>query len=356
MRKYLKTILATKTDTSLQAQFITISLFAGIIISFISTIFNYLMELDIVVTLSSTIVFFVTVILFFIAKYFEKYNLTAFIGILTLSLIFYPVMWIYNAGSEGPLIYFILYNAVISGIFFNKSNFKLILGLQVIITLALYYFEYKNPNLIVLYKDDTIKFIDLIFCFIVVFLLTFITIKKVMNAYNNKIEELNIISKEMEKLATTDPLTGLLNRRKMYQELDNRLLDISFAIILLDIDYFKNINDNYGHNCGDFILVELSHLLKESLEKDDLICRWGGEEFLIILPNTDVATAKVIMEEIKLKISKKVYDYDNKKISITITAGISLHENNSIDISLANADKALYNGKSSGRNRVVVFR
>lgn len=167
------------------------------------------------------------------------------------------------------------------------------------------------------------------------------------------------LEQELEKQAGTDPLTGLFNRRRMrdcldYQErrIGRSKSDLSF--IFVDIDHFKKFNDTYGHDCGDYILSAASVFMKKHLRHADVIARWGGEEFLIMLPDTDINGARVIAEKIRKAIAEERFTVKGLTFSITMTFGLSQHHiDHSIEDCLKLADLALYKGKEAGRNLVM---
>ncbi len=164
---------------------------------------------------------------------------------------------------------------------------------------------------------------------------------------------------ELEKLANTDSLTGLYNRRRMQEILESQKSLSSqnrsgFALIFVDIDHFKKFNDTYGHSCGDYILCEVASFMRNHLRQGNALARWGGEEFLIMLPNTDIREARTIAEKIRKAIAEERFHLAGQKFSVTMTFGLTQHENNdSIDNSLKRADDALYQGKKAGRNLVM---
>lgn len=163
----------------------------------------------------------------------------------------------------------------------------------------------------------------------------------------------------MEQLAITDSLTGLYNRRKMYEmiSLEQRRMqrsDKSFVLVMADLDLFKTINDQYGHSCGDYVLQEVSQLMSKTLRKQDVLSRWGGEEFVILLPETDILGAKKVVEVLRKEISDKRFQYENKTFSTTMTFGMVVHDGGqSVEMLLKNADELLYKGKDKGRNCIM---
>ena len=170
--------------------------------------------------------------------------------------------------------------------------------------------------------------------------------------------KLKILNKKLKKLYLTDKLTGLYNRFKIDKELSSQKDNIdrndsySCGLILIDIDYFKSINDTLGHLVGDCILKDISKLLKNNLRKTDIIGRWGGEEFLIILPFTSKDIAKKIAENLRVLIEENNFSYKmNRKVTISI--GVTeFSKSKSVEDTLLLVDNLLYKAKENGRNRV----
>ena len=181
-------------------------------------------------------------------------------------------------------------------------------------------------------------------------------------------EELQTTQNELEKMnrrlyekASKDALTGLFNRRKMTDlieyEYDRSLrTQQSFSIIITDIDHFKQVNDNFGHDCGDNVLKEIAEILNSLVRNQDRVARWGGEEFLLLLPDTNIDGAVILAEKIRKKIAETSYSYGEHQLSITMTFGASSFAKNKTDKTvIKEADIALYEGKSRGRNRSIPF-
>ena len=170
--------------------------------------------------------------------------------------------------------------------------------------------------------------------------------KKEFNNLENKVKELK-----------KDNLTNLYNRhgiKDIYAYIENT--KIPFSIIIGDIDYFKNINDTYGHNIGDNALIYISKILQSNIKNKNFICRYGGEEFLIILPNTNKKNAFNIAKKIKHILNTETFKINNNShIKITMTFGISESNNKPIIDIINEADKALYIGKKNGRNTIKMY-
>ena len=170
-------------------------------------------------------------------------------------------------------------------------------------------------------------------------------------------EDIEEKNKELEKLATTDNLTNLYNRRKLDELLRNEIFrserfEHVFGFSILDIDYFKNVNDTYGHQIGDKVLIEIANILKSNLRKTDFVGRFGGEEFVIICPESNIENINELMERFRLIIEK--YDF-GKVTHQTASFGITIFKkDDTIDSIIKRADEALYEAKNSGRNKVCI--
>lgn len=164
-----------------------------------------------------------------------------------------------------------------------------------------------------------------------------------------------------EKEAKTDVLTGLLNRRAYYEIALSEVRRCQryggkLALIMLDIDHFKTVNDTYGHAAGDKVLQEVADILKKILRESDYVFRFGGEEFMMLLPQTDIKHAEHLAERIRIATEKMKLLFTDQEISTTVSLGIA--EFRTADLTIKNvekrADEALYAAKNAGRNRSVV--
>ncbi len=157
-------------------------------------------------------------------------------------------------------------------------------------------------------------------------------------------------------------MTNLSNRRDLVEKVEyerNKLIrnKIPMSIIMADIDDFKIINDFYGQDYGDFILKELAKLFEEKLRRTDIISRWGGEEFLIILIETDSQKAYKVIESIREEIMLETFIYKNTDLNFTVSFGIYeyLNPDESIDSAIEKADKAMHDAKKSGKNKTIIY-
>lgn len=177
------------------------------------------------------------------------------------------------------------------------------------------------------------------------------------------IRKINFMYTKTKELSITDALTGLYNRRYFEKCADREFLraaryksDLTFAII--DIDFFKKINDTYGHLCGDKILKEVAFLLNESFRKTDIVFRYGGEEFVVILTETNAEAARIPLERLRKKIESNTFKFKTQYLKITISLGYSSDVEDAEDAPelLSFADAALYRAKENGRNQIRNYK
>lgn len=174
-----------------------------------------------------------------------------------------------------------------------------------------------------------------------------------------KIRLLEMELDQVSELVHEDHLTGTLNRRGMEDAFGRELsradrLNAPMCVSLMDIDHFKRLNDTYGHDAGDEALVHLVQVTKEALRPTDVIARFGGEEFVIILPDTGMDEAIKVMTRVQRHLTKNFFMHDNQRLLITFSAGVALRGvGEGAESMISRADKALYQAKEAGRNRVV---
>jgi len=173
-----------------------------------------------------------------------------------------------------------------------------------------------------------------------------------------RVEALETKLKEVKKEAKTDDLTKMLNKKALNDELKKqeqfyKRHNRTYSIIFFDIDHFKNVNDTYGHDAGDVILKSIGLLLNRYSRDIDIVGRFGGEEFVIIAPETDKEGAKIFAEKIRKIVQKTKFMYKKTRIDITISGGVAERkETNSMEETLKLADERLYKAKKNGRNRI----
>ena len=174
----------------------------------------------------------------------------------------------------------------------------------------------------------------------------------------DEFDGIDTLKSNLEKKALYDPLTNCFNKKEIEFLAENFLknylrYNTPFSILMLDIDFFKKINDTYGHLAGDYILKEVSNTIKKTIRDSDVCGRFGGEEFLVLLPNTKMSGALKLAERIRQSIENKKFEFENKQINITISIGLtSASKTDSVFSLIERADDGLYDAKRNGRNRV----
>lgn len=175
------------------------------------------------------------------------------------------------------------------------------------------------------------------------------------------IKKINFIYNQSKYLSITDDLTGLYNRRHFESNFEREFLRAKrygskLSVAIVDIDFFKKINDTYGHLCGDYVLREIAYNMETTFRKTDMAFRYGGEEFVVILTETEANSALIPLERLRKKIEMTEFKYKASNFHVTISIGLNSNVNdyeNQEDF-LESADKALYEAKNSGRNQIKI--
>lgn len=183
---------------------------------------------------------------------------------------------------------------------------------------------------------------------------------KDMEATRLALNHMSMELAETRQSLLEDALTGAQNRRGMDAILTREVARAKrsqnrLAVAMIDVDYFKRVNDTYGHDAGDHLLVHLTMIAKSVLRESDALVRYGGEEFLLILPDADLKGAEFVLERLRQVVVKSPFMYEDKKIHVTVSAGLAqMKEDENGHSLILRADKALYEAKEAGRNCIRV--
>ncbi len=296
-----------------------------------------------------------------VAFYTTYLNQTKFAAFFS---VFITVDWIYifirRFGWDCGIQHFIFVLLVLGfTISYRKLSWKITMSaLACIFRLLLYaYTNLYEPNYILEHKTSVVyQIINTIFVFVGITGILSVFTKDSMEMEQKLVQ----YNEKLHKLASLDPLTGLLNRRSMREYLEKRTKAYNdghmenMALAIGDIDYFKKINDTYGHECGDLVLKELSALFTECMAGKGCISRWGGEEFLFIFRNMNGDEALLILNELNRRLKKLDIPYKGQTIKVTMTFGLSEFDfSHGIDYAVNDVDKKLYRGKEAGRDRTI---
>lgn len=184
-------------------------------------------------------------------------------------------------------------------------------------------------------------------------------LKEINARLNSEIAERMRVEKVLQEAAMTDPLTGLPNRRTMTDHMQHEIIrsrrgKTPLTVLMLDLDHFKKVNDAYGHDAGDAVLIEMGQRTKELIRGQDLLARWGGEEFIILLPETPLAGGVIVAEKICKRIAGEAFAIPGAMVNLTVSIGVAaLADDQQAEEMIKSADVALYDAKRLGRNRVV---
>ncbi len=185
-------------------------------------------------------------------------------------------------------------------------------------------------------------------------------LKVTRESLERQVKELRELKEKFEWIAQTDPLTELPNRRGMSEKLEFEKLrykrsEKPFGVILADMDSLKQINDRLGHDAGDKILIQIAKIFKFCCRRTDLVSRWGGDEFMVLLPDTDLEGTRTIAEKIRAKIASQPFRYGAQKISVGMSFGVCVYDQVGQDLSslIKRADECLYKAKRQGKDKVV---
>lgn len=303
------------------------------------------------------LVFFTAFLFNFFLTYMDATKTAA---ILTkLLILVYMIVFIMRLGFDFEIQYFILLvlifnfaasNATMTPKLIKAAGLLVIqIGLNIYIqTLAPIYIMPASASL-------GLRIINIVFLFLAMTAILAFVNKDTMEMQNKLIQ----FNKKIKRLASLDPLTGLLNRRSMEEYLAGQVKQfeagtgVDICIGIGDIDFFKNINDTYGHECGDIVLKNLSNLFNDFMEAKGKVSRWGGEEFLFAFYNCNGDEAYLHLSTLTSLINKSEFIYNDQVIKVTFTFGLEeVNYRRGIDDGIRKADEKLYLGKEAGRNRI----
>ena len=352
---YLKTGADNSTDSETQQQIYVTNLFGftGSSITFLMAInallySNYLLA---TVLMSASVLFFFShLILRF--KYFKNsYKFAA--NFVTTSSIILMLYLVFTGGvnNTGPLWIYVVPPVALFFGGIRKGLRNLSLFAAAIAVLMFY------PNDQLLVASYSYEFKSRL-------MYSFMTVSCLFAFYEysrqRSFEHMRMIGQKFEQQARHDPLSGLQNRRGMMEKLRYeheraKRNQHNMSLMMCDIDHFKKINDDFGHETGDIIIRELADIFIVTLRKQDTVARWGGEEFLFLLPETNDQQALILGEKLRHKMADSTFCFRDKSLRLTASIGIyEVMEGNSIEQAISCADKNLYEAKKNGRNRCVI--
>ena len=273
-----------------------------------------------------------------------------FIILLVLGFVEFPMLYISYGASTA--VYMLV--AEIGIITFMKPVHRVIMGAAVFVAdIAAFVVRSKFPQLNMV-NDN--KELDTLFSFIIAFIGIMVAVAIVIVQFERQAKQLSEMGEELTLAVNTDPLTEIRNRRYLIEYLENQLSQDDkkkHCGVLIDLDLFKSVNDTYGHVFGDDVLKHFAYAVKTNIGENDLIARFGGEEFMILFDTDNIEAVMTVMK----RISKSYSEFSEKEKGkeFTFSAGVAVYgSSNSITEIFTTADKRLYKAKAAGRNKIMI--
>jgi len=383
-------------DASLKYRVLNTVFLVGIFMSFSCSIMNYFLGMGIAVSLISFTCGVITIGLYIAFKTSKNYNLVSMIVAVMLSFVFFPTMWLVTGGTYGSIPYYIIINAGIIALLLSGLKRKIIFSLYALIVGILMVIEYQRPDLIIKYDSMLTRYIDFAFGLFVCLFSVVLLIGVLIDGYTDELRKSNQYFETLEKqnreieaknrmleksnaelikakeeaeklnrllyeekqklhlLSITDDVTGIYNKRFILSCLKEEIeqsqkVRKKLTVALIDIDNFKAINDTYGHLYGDYVIERISRRITSNLRQNDIIGRFEGDEFLIILPGTSMEEGYAVMERIRKKVLELKWEND---ILVTISGGVREVDNDESTNLLKKLDKLLYSAKHKSKNLI----
>lgn len=355
IHRYLNTGLVHSNDPETNQKIFVANLFSfmGYSITFLLGVSAFLRQ-DLLlgsILLVASLLFFSSFFIIRSKRFANPYRFSA--NLVTISIMFLMVYLVFTGGvnGTGPLWIYVIPPVALFFGGMRKGTRNIALFVLVISALMFY------PNDEWLGTTYSFEFKSRL-------IYSFLTVSCLFAFYEyvrqNSFHRLKDMSQKFEKQAMRDPLSGLLNRRGMRDKLQyeydrSQRYKNNLTVMMCDIDLFKAVNDQYGHDKGDEIIKTITSTLKKQLRKHDSIARWGGEEFLVLLPETNGQQALILAEKLRQKIALIQYKHDNKTFTVTISIGLhQITATDTINQAITKADNNLYKAKEQGRNRCVI--
>lgn len=294
-----------------------------------------------------------------VAAFYATYRLKVHTSVLVCSslqlawIIVFVILYGWDCGIQHlmfemlVLVYFAIYNSLGYKIGYTILLFAVRFGL----------FLYCRTNISVLALTETATVVLQIINTVITFVLMAVACSMFSSNVESAEKKLVLYNAQLKKQAGTDPLTGLWNRRQMMQyitEKHQKEPNMAFTLGMGDIDFFKRINDHWGHDCGDAVLVWITRHMSQELSEHARLCRWGGEEFIFFFPEMNGDEVCLILNNLRMRLDNEPFDWKGEWIPITMTFGVEENDfHSNIDTLLKNVDDKLYMGKEQGRDRVI---
>lgn len=300
-------------------------------------------------------VFFVAAYVYLIWMTYYDMTRTALLwfNIATMGFVCFDVSYIgWNSGIQHFIFMLILLNLIF--IYMSRRMQFWISMAFCVIRLILYYYCKFNPATVNMSTnvDQIMQIVTTMYVFLLLYICG-VMLCQDSQKMERKLTEYNI---ELQQIANTDTLTKLWNRYHLMRYIADKIKNPfgAMAVAIGDIDFFKKINDTYGHECGDEVLRTLAEVFQKNMQGNGVVARWGGEEFIFVYEKANGKEAAIKLEKLREAVKNTVISYNNLEIKVTMTFGlVEFNENLNLDENICVADERLYLGKQQGRDRIV---
>lgn len=310
----------------------------GLIASIINVISDIIMKKDIIFIAVSVFVSIICFSLFILRSKWMNDGRRVTIVFIVFSLLLFPVVWMKSHGAQGSIILYAIFLLSLLTYVLNGFWGKLIPLAFIGITTSLIAYEYLVPSAIINFATENEIVENVLFNYFAISMLMFALIYMIRKHFES-------VQRQLLLLANTDDLTKVYNRRYLVEQLEkcinkSKRHGTDFSLIFIDVNKFKSINDQYGHSTGDHVLILVGASISESIRNYDTVARYGGDEFVILLPESPISNAEIIAERIRIKLREKTNNLFAEPVNIA--AGIIAGKDKSLEEILAEADEKMY--------------
>ncbi|MCD1653134.1 diguanylate cyclase [Treponema zuelzerae] len=360
----IKTAVSIAGKGSTELQIYNIITFGGLLFSLKSTMLAETLSLSIFHITLNALFIGMLALLYFRSRVLRRLDTLGYASLGLVVLCHLPVLWFTGGGVEGgtPLVMLLVLTYAIllaseasrrKGAFITYPSVLAILVESVI----LFHIEYIRPDLILRHGTQAARMWDTGLSMLIVMACQYVILTIFIRRNELRLRKTRSYSRELERLVSCDAMTGLLNHcyglERLQKEIQRaRRHGYPLSLVMIDLDFFKRINDSLGHAAGDRVIISIADAIKRGIRTEDCACRYGGEEFILILPHTELQEAEFVTE----RVAEILYLDTLKNLwPVTLSAGIAMSRNNDTANTLIDrADALLYRSKREGRNRITL--
>jgi len=329
----------------------------SMVICFGAGVANYIVHRMLIYLIAPTINMLINAGCVVCATIEKKWKPFAIVSVFSTVMLWLPSLWVSCGGMRGAVLPFAMLMGIVAVSILSGKTRVFAVSLIAAEAITFIFLEYYIPDIYVPFENRSIEYYNILISVVFSFAASAGLMAQVLHNYNKAKTQTEMLIVELERASLTDPLTGVSNRRFLTACLDEEMRKAydsgdALSVCILDVDFFKKINDTHGHPYGDVVLIGISDTIKASLGENEVFGRYGGEEFLIILKNSRLIDAAKIVEKTCAAVSAVVWEHGEP---VTLSAGLAGYSKGITYSSfLKTADENLYRAKQGGRNRVVM--